>query len=250
MLCGVLLVVEVGKSFMRRLVWVVGFVVSLSMMSGSLVAFAAGSELDQALRKLDASAARFKSAEADLTVDNVQTQPIEDKDTQTGTVLFQRKDGQLSMAMHLKTDNGKPVPKDAVYADGVFQLYEPLLKQVQVFKAGSNQSSVDTFLALGFGASGKDLEKNWVITYGGPEQVNGTATTKLELVPKDEGVKKNVVKVILWIDLDNGIALKQQSFDATGNYRLASYKMQHLNGSVPAGAFKLKTAPGTAVIPR
>ncbi len=230
---------------------------SLALVSGFIPGFVSGvnakpvanPDLAAVLAKLDASSVKFKSAQAEILIDNVQTEPVPDKDTQTGTVAFQRKGGQLSMALHLKTDNGKPVPKDAIYANGQFKLYEPLLKQVQIFKAG-NRSDIDSFLALGFGASGKELEKNWAIVYDGLEPVAGVSTAKLELTPRDETVKKNITKVILWLDMDNGIALKQQSFDTSGNYRLATYKIQHLNGGMASDAFELKTAPGTRVINR
>jgi outer membrane lipoprotein-sorting protein len=238
------------RHVMRKTLWTL----ALSVFSATLLASVAAHAADTAgladtLKKLDASSAKFKSAEADLSVDNTQVNPIPDTDTQTGTVVFERKNGQLSMAMHLKTDNGKPVPKDAVYSGGQFKLYEPLLKQMQVFKAGSS-TQVDSFLALGFGASGQDLQKNWVVSYDGSEQISGIATAKLELVPRDPEVKKNVVKVILWVDLDKGIALRQQSFDAAGNYRLANYKIQHLNGSIPGNAFEVKTPPDTHIVNR
>src|ERR1700722_3780571 len=85
--------------------------------SGHLV-FAADN-LDTVIAKLDASAKNFKSAQADILWDNVQVKPVEDDDKQVGTVLFERKNGETEVALHLKTDNGAPVQKDMVYADGV-----------------------------------------------------------------------------------------------------------------------------------
>src|ERR1700692_949928 len=86
-------------------------------------AFAAD-DLEKVLARLDASAAKFKSAQTQIVWDNVQTKPIEDDEKQTGTALFERKDGQMKIAVHLKTFDGKPVQKDMVYADGVGKLYE------------------------------------------------------------------------------------------------------------------------------
>jgi len=233
----------------RNYRWITIVLAAFSVV-GAAVGQSPSVELEKTLHKIDAASVKFKSVEAEIVWENVQTQPIEDKDTQTGTVIFQRKSGELSMALHLKVLNGKPVVKDMVYAGGLFKLYEPRLKQMQVFKAGSNRENMDTFLALGFGGSSKDLEKNWTVSYIGAEQVSGVATSKLELQPRTDSVKKMFTKVILWVDMENGIALKQQSFDPSGNYRVVSYKIQHLNGSLPSDAFEVKTAPDTRIVNR
>jgi len=217
---------------------------------GMTTAAGAADDLTGVLSKLDSASVKFKSAQADITSENTQTQPILDTDTQTGTVLFERQNGQLQMALHLKTDNGKPVEKDVVYAAGLLKFYEPMQKQMSVFKADKNQSQADTILTVGFGGSGKDLQKNWDVSYAGSENVDGKATAKLALIPKDASVKNNFPKVFLWVDLDNGLAVKQQFFDNSGNYRVATYHNVKLNAPVPAKSFDLKTAPGTQIINR
>jgi outer membrane lipoprotein-sorting protein len=204
--------------------------------------------LDKVLARLDASAAKFKSAQADIVWDNVQTQPVEDKDSQVGTVLFERKGGQLQMALHLKTDNGKPVEKQMVYAGGLFKLYEPRIKQMQVFQAGANRAQYDMFLTVGFGGSGKELQKNWEVSYVGTEPVDGVSAAKLQLIPRDESLRKSITKVFLWIDMDKGVAVKQQSFDPTGNYRMVVYHGIKLNVATPSDAFEIKTAQGTQTV--
>jgi len=206
-------------------------------------AFAAD-DLDKVLAKLDASAAKFNSAQAQIVWDNVQTKPIEDDEKQTGTALFERKDGQMKVAVHLKT----PVEKDMVYADGIGKLYEARLKQVQVFKVGDKRSELDAFLTLGFGGSGKDLQKNWIVTDEGAEQVNGVASEKLQLIPRDPSVAKTAPKVLLWIDMDKGIAVKQQRFASDASYVIFSYSEVRLNSKIPDDAFDIKTAPGTQTI--
>uniref|UniRef100_E6Q0E1 MucB/RseB N-terminal domain-containing protein n=1 Tax=mine drainage metagenome TaxID=410659 RepID=E6Q0E1_9ZZZZ len=224
--------------------------VLLASSACSVLAQSPGVELDKALARLDATAQKFKSAEAEVVWDNVQTQPIYDKDTQTGTVYFERRKGGVSMALHLKTLDGKPVPKEMVYDGGEFKLYEPMLKQETIFKTTGKQSEIESFLALGFGGSGADLKKNWNVSYSGAETINGIQTSRLVLLPLNDSTKQNVSKVILWVDMANGIAIRQQSYDPSGNYRMVNYKIVHLNGGVPGNAFEIKTASGTRVINR
>jgi hypothetical protein len=209
----------------------------------------AADNLDKVIAKLDASAKIFASAQADIVWDNVQTQPVLDKDSQAGTAIFARgKDGQMQVAVHIKTDNGKPVLKDLAYANGVGKMYEPAIKQIQAFKVGDKSAQLETFLTLGFGGSGQDLAKNWQITDAGTEAVNGVQAAKLQLVPHDPALAKTTPKVLLWIDLDKGVALKQQRFDSAGNYVVFTYSNIQLNKKVPSNAFEIKTAPGTQVV--
>jgi outer membrane lipoprotein-sorting protein len=209
----------------------------------------AADDLDKVIAKLDASAKSFTSAQADIAWDNVQTQPVLDKDSQVGTAIFARaKNGQMQVAVHIKTDNGKPVLKDLSYADGVGKMYEPAIKQIQVFKVGDKSSQLETFLTLGFGGSGQDLTKNWQITSAGTESINGVQAAKLQLAPRDPAMAKTAPKVLLWIDLDRGVALKQQRFDSAGNYVVFTYRNIQLNKKVPSNAFEIKTASGTQVV--
>jgi outer membrane lipoprotein-sorting protein len=86
------------------------------------------------------------------------------------------------------------------------------------------------------------------VTYAGTESVGGVNAAKLQLVPKDPEVLKSAPKVILWVDLDRGVAVKQQRFDPAGNYVIFSYANLKLNGGVPSNAFEIKTASGTQIV--
>jgi outer membrane lipoprotein-sorting protein len=138
--------------------------------------------------------------------------------------------------------------KDMVYAGGVGKLYDAQVKQMQVFAVGDKKSALDAFLTLGFGGSGVDLQKSWTIKYDGTEAVDGVQAAKLELVSKDAEIAKSTPKVLLWIDLNKGVGLKQQRFDASGNYTLITYSNVKLGVPVPAHAFELKPPSGTQIV--
>jgi len=220
----------------------------LAISSGASRTAAAAGDLASVLARLDASAARFKSAQAGIVWDNVQTLPIADSDKQVGTLIIDRANGQVRLAVHLTADNGRPIHKDLVYAGGTGKLYDALLKQMQVFQVGNKQAQLDTFLTLGFGGSGKDLEKSWTVTYQGTEQADGVAAAKLQLIPRDPEVAKTAPRVLLWIDMDKGVAVKQQRFDASGNYVIFAYSDIKTNVSIPSNAFTLKPPAGTEIV--
>ena len=208
-------------------------------------------EKDRVLRRLDEAAKNFHSTEADFEFDTIQTDPIYDKDVQKGTVYYERKGAAFQMAAHISEINGKPAPKVYTYSNGVFRLFESAINQVTTY---SKLNSYESYLMLGFGASGKDLEEKWDIKYLGPETLmEGNAsvkTEKLELVAKDPEIKKSLPKVTVWIDPERGVSLKQIFDEGPGQYRVSVYFNIKVNQPLPADAFTLKTSKQTVYVNR
>jgi outer membrane lipoprotein-sorting protein len=209
-------------------------------------AFAAG-DLKATLAKLDAAAAKFKSTSADFQFDSVQTDPVPDTEVQKGTAYYQRKAGAFQMAAHITEVNGRKVPKVYVYSDGKLKLDEPLINQVTTL---SGASQYESYVMLGFGASGKELSDKWDITDEGPETINGVKTEKLDLVAKDPKVKKNLPKVTIWVDTERGVSLKQFFDQGQGQSRTCTYTNIKINESLPGDAFTFKTDGKTQYINR
>ncbi len=202
-------------------------------------------EKDKVLRQLDEAARNFRTTSADFEFDSVETDPIFDKEVQKGTVYYERAGSGFKMAAHIREVDGRPVPKVYVYSGGVFRLYEKLIDQVTTL---SKVSKYQSYLMLGFGASGKDLEQKWEITYLGPETIDGVKTAKLELVPKDPAIRKNLPKVTIWVDPERGVSLKQVFDEGPGQYRVCVYFNIKVNQPLPADAFTFKTDSKTQYI--
>ena len=202
---------------------------------------------DEVLRRLDVAATNFHSTSADFEFDAVETDPIPDKDVQKGTVYYVRKGNSFQMAAHIHELNGKIASKVVSYASGVVNLYEKLTNQVTRF---SKVSQYESYLMLGFGASGKDLEQKWEIKYLGPETIDGVKTEKLELVAKDAEVRKNLSEVTIWIDPERGVSLKQILNFSPTEYKVCFYFNIKVNQTLPADAFALKTDKQTVYVNR
>jgi outer membrane lipoprotein-sorting protein len=199
-------------------------------------AFAADT-LESVLRKLDAASANFHTTSAEFEFDTVNTVPIYDKDVQKGTAYYKREGKAFQMAAHITEVNGKPVPKDLAYSGGKVVLFEPLLNQARVMDAAKYES----YLLLGFGASGKELEDKWRIKYMGQEVVDGIGTDKLELVAIDPNVLKLFPKVTIWLDTDHAVSLRQVFDEGQGMTRTCMYSHIKTNQDLPKDAFLLKT---------
>ncbi|MGB6973724.1 MAG: outer membrane lipoprotein-sorting protein [Terracidiphilus sp.] len=197
------------------------------------------------LHRLDLAAARFHSTSADFVFQSIQTDPIPDTDTQKGSVYYERKGSSFQMAAHIGEINGRAIPKIYKYSGGVFELYEPVLNQVTRFaRAGRFES----YVMLGFGASGKELADKWNITLLGTETIDGVLTDKLALIAKDSEVRKNFPKVTIWIDPDRGVSLKQVFDEAGGTERTCTYTHIRVNESLPRDAFTFKTNKETQFV--
>ena len=231
----------------RKLVYIALTALFLWPGLTALAAPAAGDDLDRVLRRLDAAAASFHSTAADFEFDSVETDPVEDKDVQKGTVYYERKGSAFQMAAHIREVNGKPVPKTYAYSAGVVRLYEKLTNQVTTF---SKLGQYESWFMLGFGASGKDLEQKWDIKYLGPETLNGVKTEKLEMIAKDAAIRKNIRKVTIWVDPDRGISLKQVFDEGPSQYRVSVYFNIKTNQPLPADAFTIKTDSQTQFVNR
>jgi len=224
------------------------FVLLAVLLACARVGFAAeGDEKDRVLRRLDAAAARFHTTSADFEFDSVTTDPIPDKDVQKGKVYYARNGKSFQMAAHIETENGRPDEKIYGIFAGVVKLFEKQTNQVTIF---SKMGQFESWFMLGFGASGKELEEKWEITYLGSEMLDGIKTEKLELVARDPAVKKNLPKVTVWMDAERGVSLKQVFDEGPGQYRVCVYFNIKVNDSLPSDAFVFKTDKQTVPINR
>jgi len=201
--------------------------------------------LDDVLKKMDAVATNFHSAQAQIESQNYEKVIDEIDETQTGNIFYRRAGKDLEMML----DITKPDRKSVLLKDGKVRMYQPKLDQVMEWDLGKNKSDFESYLVLGFGGSGQDLQKAFDVSYDGPETVNGVATAKLQLVPKSERVRNTFKQILLWIDLDKGVSVQQQFFQPQGDYRLAKYTNVLVNGKkISDEVFKLKTTSKTKIV--
>jgi outer membrane lipoprotein-sorting protein len=199
--------------------------------------------LESVLKKMDATAAGFRTAQADFEWD-LYHKVVDDTDIQKGTVYYRRAGKEIEMMAEIK----EPDAKFVLYKDGKLQIYQPKIEQVMVFSAGSNRSEMESYLVLGFGGSGQDLKNTYDVTLLGEESIANLETAKLQLIPKSEKVRNYFSKAFLWIDLSRGISVQQQFMQGQGDYRLAKYSAVRVPAKVGNDVFQLKTTKKTQFI--
>lgn len=196
--------------------------------------------LECVLKKMDETAANFRTAQADFVWDQYQ-KVVDETDTQKGMVYYRRAGKEIEMMAEIK----QPDSKFVLYKDGKLQVYQPKIEQVTQYATGSNRNEIESYLVLGFGGSGQELTRSFEVSYLGEETVDGIATAKLQLVPKSEKLRNNFSKILLWIDLSRGISVQQQFMQTQGDYRLAKYSGIRLKEKIGDEVFRLKTSGKT-----
>jgi outer membrane lipoprotein-sorting protein len=196
----------------------------------------AQSQLNSVLSQMDAASAHFKSAQADVKYDNY-TRVVNDHDIETGSIYIERSGSTEKMgAVFYNLDaSGKAssTPARIVNFDGAtLRIFTVGTNQVDLFKAGANQARYDSFLTLGFGGSGKDLQRAWNITDQGPDTIDRVKTEKLDLVSKDPSVKNMFTHITIWIDPARGVSLKQIFYAPNDDNRTATYSNIRLNSHI------------------
>lgn len=199
--------------------------------------------LNTILAEMNKAAAGFKTAQADFEWDQYE-RVVEEHDIQKGRIYFRRTKAGIDAAIKITS----PDTKQVLFKDGKLKLYQPKIDQVTEYTASANRAEVESFMSLGFGASGKDLAGNFEIKLDGWETVDGVKTAKLDLTPKEAKVRSSLSRVLLWMDPVQDISLQQQFFEPSGDYRLTHYTNIRLNRRISDDVFRLNTTSRTKVV--
>lgn len=196
--------------------------------------------LNDVLRQMDAASVKFKSAEADFKKD-LYSRVVRETTTQTGSIYFLKSGSALQMGATFAPPDAKVVE----YKDGRLRLFDTKADHLTEMDGRNKQAQYESFLTLGFGGSGKDLEKTWTITDQGTEQMSDGAAMvtveKLDLVPKDAAQRNTISHVTIWVDPTRAISLKQAFFFPSEDTQTATYTHVRYNASVNAKKYAIKT---------
>jgi outer membrane lipoprotein-sorting protein len=215
-----------------------------TLLAISFGARAADNSLDTAFVRLDKAAATFKGLTADMTRTH-HTELVNANETDQGKITLKKiKANDVRFLINF-TD---PEPKLIALGGGKGLMYTPKTKEAQEADLKKHRDLINDVLLLGFGSSSAELKGKYTILPGGPESIDGTATIRIELVPKSEDLRHNIKKAELWIP-ENGIPVQQKFYESGGDYTLATYSHIALSSNIPDSAVKLELPKGVKVVP-
>ena len=206
---------------------------TILLFAGSVLA--AAEPLPDVLARMDRAAAEFHSLSAKMK--RVQyTAVLSESSEMEGTVRLRRtKNGTQGIVEFQQPDertvfiNGKQV-----------QIYYPKAKNVEIYDASKYTTNMDQILLLGFGTSAAELKKSYDIKDGGVQKINGTDTTRIELTPRSDEMKKLITKIELWIPEGQSNPVRAKFSEPSKNYELVDYSDIKVNPALPDSAFAWK----------
>jgi outer membrane lipoprotein-sorting protein len=187
--------------------------------------------LDDVIKQLDRGAKEFQTLSGNVERTKV-TVVVNDRATESGQI-FVRRDSKMLLEMTV------PDPRTILRDGDNLYVYQPKIKRVEEYDLGKHRALVDQFLLLGFGTSGNDLKKAYVITVLGEPSIDRRKTVFLELTPKNDDVRNQISKIHLWIDQATWLPVQQKFFETgSGDYFEIRYSNVIRNARIPDSRFK------------
>src|SRR6266849_3291071 len=147
-------------------------IVLFMLIFAALWGNAAAQTLDELLARMDQNAMTFKSMSANLRyVSYVDV--IKESTVSTGTLTMKRSKREAMVLVGFTA----PDPKTVAVAGTKVEIYLPKLRTVEEYDLGK---SVEKYLALGFGASSKELRADYALQQLGVETANAEKAVRLE----------------------------------------------------------------------
>lgn len=214
-------------------------------------AHAQSAQLGSVFTQMDAASKQFHSATADVERDNYE-RVVKETTVEKGTMYIERTaQGTEFGATVSQAGSGTPA-RIVHFSGGTLQMYTPSEKQVDVFKSGGNQNTLEGYLALGFGGTSQALQAAWNITDGGPETLSDNGqqvkVEKLVLVSKDPGVQNTFKQITLWLDPARDVSLKQLFETPSGDRQTATYSSIKLNAKPNKATYRIPSGKGISVV--
>ena len=202
----------------------------------------AGNTLEATFARMDEAAVKFKGLTADIRKVK-HTDVVNIDEVEEGTIAVKR---MKSKDTRIRIDITKPDPKSYAIGEGRVWSYNLKSREASEADLGKSKDIVNQFMLLGFGSNSADLKSAYSVKLGGPDTINGENATRIEMLPKSEGMLKYIKRCDLWIS-DKGLTLQQKFFESGKDYSLATYSHMVLTANLPDSAVKLEIPHGVKV---
>ena len=190
-----------------------------------------GWKIEGVLGMMDKSAQDFHTLTADI--EHVKyTAVVKDTSTETGHI-FVRKDDKM------RIEFVNPDPRTILRLGESLFLFNPKINRVEEYDLGKNKALVDQYVRLGFGTRADDLRKSYLVSVVGEEELDHKKAVVLELTPKSEQVRNQILKIQMWVDEASWLPIQQKFFEAgSGDYFLFHYTNAMKNLKIGDAKFK------------
>ena len=208
--------------------------VILAALAGSALR---AESLEEILARMDQSARNLRTFSAKMKRIEF-TKILNDKEETDGLRLVKRSNGQTIGIVQISGKNQQIVR----FAGKTVEIYYPEAKRVEVYDAGKfgkMGKQADQLMLIGIGVTSADLRRDFEMKGGDPQKIGGTSTTRIDLIPKDNDLKKYVEKIEMWVADKESVPLQVRVTRTSGDYEQAVYSDIQFNPALPDSAFQL-----------
>ena len=133
-----------------------------------------------------------------------------------------------------------------LWSPAEIQVFKPADHLVEVYRSGDHPEKLVQYAALGFVTTGRDLEREHLVTLIGEEAIDDRKVLLLELTPKDPKTRSAVSKIQVWVDQANWMPAKQKIVpSALGTHLTIRYRNIVRNDTLNRNLFKPSWPKGT-----
>jgi outer membrane lipoprotein-sorting protein len=186
--------------------------------------------IEGVLGMMDKSARDFHTLTADI--EHIKyTAVVKDTSTETGHIYVRRDE-------KMRIEIAKPDPRTILRNGDSLFLFNPKINRVEEFDLGKNRSMVDQYVLLGFGTK-SETSRRATRSVVGEEELDHKKTVVLELTPKSDQIRNQIIKIQMWVDEASWLPVQQKFFEAgSGDYFMFHYINAMKN--LPLGDVKFK----------
>lgn len=146
----------------------------------------------------------------------------------------------------IRLSPSKPGSPVVIIAYKTLHYHDAAAKQVREYSLGKHKGRIEPFLNIGFTVTGKDLERDFLVTFIGEDTMGDRRILGLEMTPKKDNVRAVVSKMTVWFDEASWLPAKQIIEKAGGAGKLTiNYSGTARNLSLNPDLFSTRWERGT-----
>jgi outer membrane lipoprotein-sorting protein len=187
--------------------------------------------IEGVLGMMDKSAQDFHTLTADI--EHIKyTAVVKDTSTETGHI-FVRRDEKMRIEIM------NPDPRTILRTGDSLFVFNPKINRVEEYDLGKNRAMVDQYVLLGFGTKSENIRKSYLVSVIGEEELDHKKVVVLELTPKSDQIRNQIIKIQMWVDEASWLPVQQKFFEAgSGDYFLFHYLNVMKNLKIGEARFK------------
>jgi len=171
-----------------------------------------GWSMERALKQLDRQGSEFESVLADVDV-NLSGAEDDTMQIESGRIYVNPR-GEFRM-------NAETPAKRTILLDrSTVHHYDPEANVVKQYSLSKHKNRLEVFIPLGFRTTGKDLDRDFLVTFIGEDAIGERRVLGLELTPKSDKIRAVVARIQIWDNESSWLPARQTITRAGGGQAL------------------------------